>query len=95
MVDHQPPERQPPERQTPAERVHALRGRLWWFVVRVIQRQLSGSQGEVTALEQALRLQERLAAQRLRQGRGHRRLAHARGALHGQVSGALHGGGNL
>lgn len=55
MVD-QPP----PERPTPAERVRALRGRLWWFVVRVIQRLLSGSQGEVTALEQALRLQERL-----------------------------------
>lgn len=45
---------------TVGERVRALRGRLWWLVVRLIQRLLAGSRGEVTALEQALRVQERL-----------------------------------
>lgn len=54
------PDNPPPARPTLSERVRALRERLWWFVVRVIQRLLSGSRGEVTALEQALRLQERL-----------------------------------
>lgn len=51
---------EPQSRPTLAERVRALRERLWWLVVRVIQRLLAGSRGEVTALEQALRLQERL-----------------------------------
>lgn len=50
----------PPTRLTLAERVRALRERLWWLVVRGLQRLLAGSRGEVTALEQALRLQERL-----------------------------------
>ena len=43
-----------------AQRVQNLRRDAWWFVVRIIQRLLSGSRGEVSALEQALRLQERL-----------------------------------
>lgn len=43
-----------------AQRLQNLRRDAWWFVVRIIQRLLSGSRGEVSALEQALRLQERL-----------------------------------
>ena len=43
-----------------SQRVQNLRRDAWWFVVRIIQRLLSGSRGEVSALEQALRLQERL-----------------------------------
>lgn len=53
-------DRPPPSRLSFIERLRALRERLWWLVVRLIQRLLAGSQGEVTALEQALRLQERL-----------------------------------
>lgn len=43
-----------------AQRLQNLRRDAWWFVVRIIQRLLSGSRGEVSALEQALRLQERV-----------------------------------
>ena len=43
-----------------SERLRAGRTALWWFVVRIIQRLLVSSRGEVTALEQAIQLQERL-----------------------------------